>query len=244
MNINGECRTVIANKPENFAKLFNLTYYKTTNNKNIYCANNSLKFRLMAGDCVKEFSFVNNKKKYNLVDLTPSVNGMELVINNNLDGTLSFYVRHNCYYTAVIMQVTYCEGLGFIDFVDLDNFYTRKESLSNIEFDINTIYDLSCIYQNDWKDLKNSRTTIIKRIGNIVSIDLAITGGSDLKAGSIILKLGQSAIPTIIKFGTAFCYDGVNTSISYIYINTEGELCAYATLPTNKQITGTIIYTL
>ena len=244
MNINGECRTAIANKPENFAKIFNLTYYKTTNNKNIYCANNSLKFRLMAGDCVKEFSFVNNKKKYNLVDLTPSVNGMELVINNNLDGTLSFYVRHNCYYTAVIMQVTYCEGLGFIDFVDLDNFYTRKESLSNIEFDINTIYDLSCIYQNDWKDLKNSRTTIIKRIGNIVSIDLAITGGSDLKAGSIILKLGQSAIPTIIKFGTAFCYDGVNTSISYIYINTEGELCAYATLPTNKQITGTIIYTL
>ena len=244
MNINGECRTAIANKPENFAKLFNLTYYKTTNNKNIYCANNSLKFRLMAGDCVKEFSFVNNKKKYNLVDLTPSVNGMELVINNNLDGTLSFYVRHNCYYTAVIMQVTYCEGLGFIDFVDLDNFYTRKESLSNIEFDINTIYDLSCIYQNDWKDLKNSRTTIIKRIGNIVSIDLAITGGSDLKAGSIILKLGQDTIPSIIKFGTAFCYDGVNTSISYIYINTEGELCAYATLPTNKQITGTIIYTL
>ena len=61
MNINGECRTAIANKPENFAKIFNLTYYKTTNNKNIYCANNILKFRLMAGDCVKEFSFVNNK---------------------------------------------------------------------------------------------------------------------------------------------------------------------------------------
>ena len=155
MNINGECRTVIANNPENFAKIFNITYYKTTNNKNIYCANNILKFRLMAGDCVKEFSFVNNKKKYNLVDLTPSVNWKALVINNTLHGTLSSPVRHPCSSTAVIMQVTYCEGLGFIDFVDLDNFYTRKESLSNIEFDINTIYDLSCIYQNAWKDLKN-----------------------------------------------------------------------------------------
>ena len=244
MNINGECRTVIANKPENFAKLFNLTYYKTTNNKNIYCANNSLKFRLMAGECVKEFSFKNNKKKFDLVDLTPNINGIELIVNNNLDGTLSFYVRHSCFYAAVIMQVTYCEGLGFIDFIDLDTFDTKKDSLSNIECKINTIYDLSFVYQNNWNDLKSSRNTIIKRAGDMVSIDLAITGGSDLKAGSIILKLGQSAIPTIIKFGTAFCYDGVNTSISYIYINTEGELCAYATLPTNKQITGTIIYTL
>ena len=244
MNINGECRTVIANKPENFAKLFNLTYYKTTNNKDIYCANNSLKFRLMAGECVKEFSFKNNKKKFALVDLTPNINGIELIVNNNLDGTLSFYVRHRCFYAAVIMQVTYCEGLGFIDFIDLDTFDTKKDSLSNIECKINTIYDLSFVYQNNWNDLKSSRNTIIKRAGDMVSIDLCITGGSDLKENSVIMKLGQDAKPTTIKYGTVLCYDGIQTSMSSIYINTDGELKAYMALPTNKQITGTIIYTL
>ena len=78
----------------------------------------------------------------------------------------------------------------------------------------------------------------------MVSIDLCITGGSDLKENSVIMKLGQDAKPTTIKYGTVLCYDGIQTSMSAIYINTDGELKAYMALPTNKQITGTIIYTL
>ena len=58
------------------------------------------------------------------------------------------------------------------------------------------------------------------------------------------MKLGQDAKPTTIKYGTVLCYDGIQTSMSSIYINTDGELKTYMTLPTNKQITGTIIYTL
>ena len=244
MNIYGECRTAIANKPKNFAKLFTVTYYKKINNTNIYCTNNNFKFRLVTGQCVKEFGFKTNKKKYSLVDLTPDIQGIEVVMNNNLDGTLTCYARHNGYYSSIVTQVTQCDGLGFIDFINLDNFDTSKDSLLNIVSSVNTIYDLSFTYQNDWQDLKNSRPTIIKRKGDLISIDLCITGGSDLKENSVIMKLGQDAKPTTIKYGTVLCYDGIQTSMSAIYINTDGELKAYMALPTNKQITGTILYTL
>ena len=132
MNIYGECRTAIANKPKNFAKLFNVTYYKKINNTNIYCTNNNFKFRLVTGQCVKEFGFKTNKKKYSLVDLTPDIQGIEVVMNNNLDGTLTCYARHNGYYSSIVTQVTQCDGLGFIDFINLDNFDTSKDSLLNI----------------------------------------------------------------------------------------------------------------
>ena len=117
----------------------------------------------------KILNAVDKSAKRVLVDLTPDIQGIEVVMNNNLDGTLTCYARHNGYYSSIVTQVTQCDGLGFIDFINLDNFDTSKDSLLNIVSSVNTIYDLSFTYQNDWQDLKNSRPTIIKRKGDPLS---------------------------------------------------------------------------
>lgn len=241
-NLYGDCRTNICNNPGTiYAEIFKMTLYKKVGTEKIYTPNNRFRFSVTARNVVKQYSFISNKENFDFTDLTQDKSGVNVIINNNGDGTLTFYATHSQYYAPVIVQ--FLQSDGVINLTNFADFTVKKTDLTNIIYaqQLNK-YNTNITYANGWKDLKASRKTTLNRQGNICEINLAIAGGTVTKE-TTILTVSSDFTPTMIKSGTVFIYNGTETTVGYVYINTSGELRIYINdFASSKQVTGTIVY--
>ena len=243
-NLYGDCRTNICNNPSTiYAEIFRVTLYKVVGTEKVYTTNNRFSFSVTARNVVKQYSFISNKEKFTFTDLTQDVTGVNVILNNNGDGTLTFYATHSKFYCPVILQILQSDGV--INLTNFSDFTVKKSTLSNIVYASNLYnYDTTVTYANGWTDLKASRKTTLNRQNNICEINLAITAGTVTKE-TTILKVSTDFTPSVIKYGTVFIYNGTETTVSYVYINTSGELHIYVNdFASSKQVTGTIVYSL
>lgn len=241
MNLYGDCRTNIGNNPSTiYAEIFKITLYKLVGTEKVYTTNNRFRFSVTAGNIVKQYSFVSNKEKFTFTDLTQDVSGVNVILNNNDDGTLTFYATHSQFYCPVIVQILQSDGI--INLTNFADFTVKKSALNNMMYATKlNDYNTTVTYANNWADLKANKKTTLNRQGNICEINLSITGGTITKKTEI-LTLPSDFTPNVIKYGTVFVYNGTETTVGYIYINTDGKIYSVTDFASNKQVTGTIVY--
>ena len=121
-NLYGDCRTNICNNPGTiYAEIFKMTLYKKVGTEKIYTPNNRFRFSVTARNVVKQYGFTSNKANFDFTDLTQDKSGVNVIINNNGDGTLTFYATHSQHYAPVIVQFLQSDGV-----INLTNFADFK----------------------------------------------------------------------------------------------------------------------
>lgn len=213
-NLYGDCRTNICNNPSTiYAEIFKITLYKTVGTEKVYTTNNRFRFSVNAGNIVKEYAFVSNKEKFTFTDLTQDVSGVNVILNNNGDGTLTFYATHSQYYCPIIINILQSDGV--INLTNFSDFTVKKSTLSNIVYANNLYtYNTTVTYANGWSDYSSSSKSIIDVNNNVVNINIKCKCSSSLVAAATqILTIDKSIAPN----------SAIRTSVFVWYLDSDGK---------------------
>lgn len=175
-------------------------------------------------------------------DLTPDAKGIECFLSyddNKEDYIL--YAKGSLQFCPILVQVDYCEAIGYVHFYPNEKFINDKPSTNVLEaaYDTPAQKSVEFTLENGWAEYSAAAPSVIKREGNQLYLDIQIKGGST-GSSVVVSKIKGVTIPNI-RFIKAYQYNGTSWSETFGFVRTNGEVVINNVTATSRVVIQDVV---